>query len=339
MTMTRMMIIPALAAMLLAGCDMETRNSRTRPKIIEPTVAPATQPARPGWSTELARVNGKPISMEKLNDALVRDYGLPIAQQFIADEVVRQELERQSLPADVTDRQIEEESIRALSHLLSMPKKPSPKQLDMMLRPLLAQNRLSRRQWDATMARNVRLSRLAAKKVVVTENDLQEEFFRRYDGKIMVRHIQVPTLSEAQQICRQLKNGTDFVELVRKHSTNPDHKNGGMLPPIGVRTAPKIIPPALLQAARALDKPGDISSPIQVGTNFHILKLEKIVKPAKVKFEDVKLELESVVRDRKTIELQQLILRDLIQNATIEYVNPVIRAKMADAKKARQLRE
>ncbi|RKY26502.1 MAG: hypothetical protein DRP83_04170 [Planctomycetota bacterium] len=296
---------------------------------IEP---PKPTPALPPSKQILAKVNGKPIYMAPLYDALVADYGLPIAQQLIVDEVVRQELARLGLDDTVTQQQMAEENARTLDAIFNFAsgaKKPSPQQMDTLLGQFLAKRNNTRRQWAATIARNVRLGRIAAGQVKVTEEDIQQEFYRRYDGKLKVRHIQVPTLDVAQKVLRELGRGGDFSAIAYKYSTSPSAKTGAWLGKIGTRDAPPGIGPALLAAARAMRKPGEVSDPVQVGTNFHILKLETIIPPTDAKYSEVADELGQAVRYRKIARARQLVLQELINKAkpNIEYVNPIIRSK------------
>ena len=182
------------------------------------------------------------------------------------------------------------------------------------------------------MRRNVGLSRLAARRVKVSDKELREEFLRRYDGKLLARHIQVPTLIEAEKIIRMLKQGRDFTRLAYKYSTNPSAKQGGWLPEVGTQTNDTKMSPVLVQVVRSLKKPGDYSGAVQVGTNFHIVRLEKMIPPKNVKFEKVRDELRAVVLLEKTQRLQQQILQELFKKAKIEYVNPTIREKIEQGK-------
>ena len=339
--------MPIFMAMLLAvlstgGCEpVADKTPQDATTETEPFESAAQPPSKQNTRSDsedaaepnptpgdlLVMVNGKPLLMDSLHDALVQDYGLPIAQQLIFDELVRRELEKQNLPPEVTARQIEIENQRAMRKILQFENAPSPEQMESLLPQLLAQRNITRRMYFAVMARNARLAQLAAKRVTVTEDDIREEFFTQYDGKYRVRHIQVPDAGEGEKILKKIDAGEDFEQLARKHSTNPSGKTGGWLPDIGPRSAPDIVPPVLRKNIRALKKPGQVSNIVQVGTNYHILKLEKIIPPGNVKFEDVKDRLRDIVRDKKIDILQMTIMQELFRNATIEYINPTIRAQ------------
>lgn len=328
---TNNVIYLILLALAIAGCDMNFG----RKKVIEPT-KPAPVEAFSQSSTAsfgegdiLAHVNGQPVYMAPLHKALVDDYGLPLAQHLVADEVVRQELVKLKLSTKVTTEEVSDENDRMLLTIFPLETPPSPQQMEGLLSQFLAKNQNTRRQWDATMARNVRLGRIAAEQINVTDADLRKEFYRQYDGKLKVRHIQIPSLLEADNVLRELGKGRDFAETAYKYSTSPSAKDGAWLPNIGTRIASKSIPGALVVAARSLKKPGDQSNPVQVGTNFHILKLEEIIPPKDVKFEDVKNKLRPDVEYRLIMKKRHEILQDLLSSSKtkIQYVNPAIKRK------------
>jgi parvulin-like peptidyl-prolyl isomerase len=312
---------------VLAGCELNRPSTKIEPR------TPAA-PAGEGSPRVMARVNDQPITMETLYDALVADDGLRVSQQLIADELVRQELLRRNLPTNVTDRELELENRRALSKVFQFDNAPPPEQLDSLLDQLLSQKNITRRVWDATMRRNVLLARLAEKdpRVGVADEDVRQAFFEEYDGKFKARHVQAPTMVIAQEVAEKARKGADFAQLAFQYSTNPSGKSGGWLPDVGPRTAPETLPPPIVQAVRAMKTPGQISNIVQVGSNFHVLKLEEIVPPTRAKFSDVKGKLRFIVREKKIDRLQPVIMQELIDKATIEYVDPVIRSKVKRGK-------
>lgn len=326
-TVVHRVVLIALVAALPLGCEMNP--SRTiEPR--EPVESSASAPTTETPQRLLARVNGQAVDMDKLYDALVRDNGLRVSQQLIADELVRQELQRRNLPTNVTDQEIELETHRALEKVFQFEKTSSPEPRDGLLNQLLAQKNITRRMWDATMARNALLARLADNdpRVKVTEEDLRREFFEQYDGKLKVRHVQVPTMTQAQEVMEKARAGADFAQLAFQYSTNPSGKNDGWLPVIGPRNAPEVVPPTIVRAARALKKPGDVSNIVQVGSNFHVLKLEEIIPPQKVTYSKVQGKLRHLVRDKNIDRLQPIIMKELIDKAKIEYVEPIIRSQV-----------
>ena len=168
------------------------------------------------------------------------------------------------------------------------------------------------------MWRNTMLAKLVDPEVTLDDEELQEAFNAKYGRKAQVRHIQTASLTEAQEILKTLADGADFAELAKEKSVNPiTAKNGGLLEPIG--SGDKSVQPALKQAVLSLEEPGDLSEPIQVATAFHILRLERIIEPQDVKFEDVKNDLADELRMQKSQTLQNQLFGKLIREANIEY--------------------
>ena len=318
-------VMSVSAVAMATGAPDAPKKDAPKPVVKTPADAPAA------WGTTMAKVNGKAIPMSRLHEALVQDYGLALAQQLIADELVRQECERKNVPYPVSAKEVAIATGRAMDRNFQYNTTMTKADKQKLLHQYLIKNRLTRRQWDATMSRYIRLRRLAGSEMTITEAEIKSAYRRQFDGKKRVRHIQVPTLQVAQEVLKQIKAGTKFTELAATYSTNPTGKSGGWLPDIGMRSSPMGVAQAIVNAARALETPGEISVPIQVGTNFHILKLEEIIEPRNVKLDDVRDKLTIRIREQKMFAAQIKIMRYLVTQAqkrgVIRYVNPSLRSQ------------
>lgn len=290
----------------------------TAPPPPGPAAAPAGGAGRQGV---MAYVNNKPISMDEFVKMLILGYGTPIAQQLIANEVVRQEAEKKGLA--VTEQDVQAEHRMTLANMFGQVSRDE--QRERLLEGLLERNHVSHQQWKLTMHRNALLRKLAEQGLTVSEDELQEEFARQHERKVEARHIQTATLADAQKVLRELASGAEFAALVAKYSTGPSVKDAGLLPPFGHKDPG--VPPAIRQAALAMGKVGEVSEPIQVGTAFHVVKLVRIIEPKDVRFADVKEQLRSAVRAKKIQARQQDILRILVRGAKIRYVEPTLKAR------------
>jgi len=303
----------------------------------QPSYAPATTPATAtskAGSQIMATVNGQPIYMDDLNEILLYSYGMPVAQQLVANELVRQEAQRKNV--SVTDEEVKAEHERTLVQLF--PEVTEPGQREKGFQEFLVRRSVTRKQWDFTMTRNALLARLAQPQIKITEADLRKAFGDLYGRRVVVRHIQVASVNQAQEVLDQLKAGADFAELAQKKSTSPTRVNGGLMPTISSTTTE--ISPAIKEAALAMSEVGEISPAIQSGTAFHILRLEKILEPDKVKFEDVKDDLQTQVHLVKVQQLSQQLLMELIrkgqETGQIQYKNPVLQNLNEEAIKEAQ---
>ncbi len=154
-------------------------------------------------------------------------------------------------------------------------------------------------------------------------------------GKVAVSQILIadlPTLPDADRKQRArladsmyqlLKKGSDFSQLVTQYSQDrSSNQSGGMLPAFGIGT----FDPAFEKAAYALQKPGDISMPVQTSMGWHILKLEsKIPPPSKDDAAVRSTLLQQLTADGKMGKARENYLRK--QLPAIGYKAPVIGIK------------
>ncbi len=316
-----------LTAWALAGCDQpqpdpgpQAGPGMTRPAA--PTTQPTTSPA--SAREVIATVQGEPIYMDRLQAILVDDYGLAVARNLIALKLVRQAAEAKGI--SITEKHVQQEHERTLASMFASAN--SLQQRERLLDQLMQQNRLSRNQWRLIMERNALLRKVVADSVTISDEEIDEEFGRRYGRKWIIRHIQVPTLADAQEVIKKAKApGMDFGALARQASTNPDRANGGL---IGAVTAKSTkLPAAIVQAATAMQKPGEISDPIQVGNAFHVLHLDRIEEPTDVDKTDVVDQIRTDIADNKSRLIQKQTLQRMIQDAQksgqIQYVHPILK--------------
>jgi len=211
-----------------------------------------------------------------------------------------------------------------------LPGVTDPAQRQELWEQMLIRRNVSRRQWDMTMTRNALLGKLAGE-VQITPDDVEGEYQELYGRKVVVRHIQLATLEEAQEVLDRLDAGESFALLAQELSKNPTAANGGLLDPIGARA--QGLPPVFRDAALAMDRVGQIAGPVQVGTTYHLLLLERIIEPADVAMDDVRDKLTASLRARRMRSLKQQALADMIRAAKIEYVHPVLAEQAAEAEK------
>lgn len=286
-----------------------------------PVVNVPPKPSDPGRAV-MAYVNGEPLYMDQLHDLLVSGYGMVVAQQLVANELVRQEAKRKNIV--VTDAEVEAEHKRTMDAMFGTVNDANQRQR--LLQQLLKRNNVSLVQWKMTMRRNALLAKLAVNQVQVSEADIKEAFDRRYERKVEVQHIQTATLADAQTVLRDLASGTEYTALVTKYSIGPSADQAGLLTPFGTKDTGT--PPALRQVALSMKTVGEVSDPIQVGTAFHIIKLLRIIEPKNVRYQDVRDGLAAEVAKRKAVALQQDILQILIRSGKMQYVNPVLKSQV-----------
>ena len=333
------------AVVAVGGCGPLTTPGESGSAPLAPTAEPApsapqreatTAPSaatRPAAGAVMAYVNGRPVYMRRLHEMLVRSHGMEQGRQLIASELVAQAAEQQNLTA--SDEEIAAEHERTLERMF--PDNVSgAEQRERLLEQLLVQKGVPREEWRMTMRRNVLLGKLAGPRAAVSETELRTQFEERYGRRFVVRHIQTASLGDAQNALEQLRKGADFAQLARRVSKSRSAETGGLLQPIGPK-APGL-PPPLREAARSMKTAGEISEPIQVGTTYHVLHLERIIESQDVKFEDVKDTLAEAVRNDKLRALKPQILAELIRGGRIEYVDPILKRKSKAAEPGEEVR-
>jgi len=172
------------------------------------------------------------------------------------------------------------------------------------------------------MRMQAQLTKILSPQIEVTPEEMRKAFADEYGRKVVVRHIQTASLEDAEDALRQLRAGADFAQLARKISKHASAADGGLLPPVSANA--KILPKALHEQAWSMTRKGQISPPIQVGTSYHLLYLEKIIEPKNVAFEDVTDELQAVVKRGKIRRAKERFLQQIIADADIQWVDPIL---------------
>jgi foldase protein PrsA len=313
-------LIVLWAAVCVSGCDMGWPGREPGPAPTPPAAA-ETSEAPPADAGVMAYVNGEPVPMSLLHEMLVKGPGPKFARELVRHEMVRQAAERKGVSVSDADLKAEHEWFLEVA----FPSIPEPDQRERALGQLLAGREVSREQWDMSIRTAALLRKLAEPLIEVTDEEVREEFGRQYGRQVVVRHIQLANLREAQRV-KDMTEQVGFEQLAKTYSLHPTGKEGGLLDPIGASTK---LPPAMegiRQVALSLKTVGEISDPVQVGTTFHLLKLEQVIEPKEAKFENVADELRETLRQRKIRLAQKEILERLIREAKVEYVHPDLRA-------------
>ncbi|WP_430615370.1 peptidylprolyl isomerase [Flavobacterium sp. JP2137] len=118
--------------------------------------------------------------------------------------------------------------------------------------------------------------------------------------------------AQINKIASDLKNGADFEALVKRYSQDTQTaQKGGVLPRF---TTAANNAKAFEDAVFALQKPGDISQPVETNTGWHLIKL-LAMRPIP-SFEEAKVSMENnVKRDSRS----RVINKQLLQNIKARY--------------------
>ncbi len=113
---------------------------------------------------------------------------------------------------------------------------------------------------------------------------------------------------KAEAVLKQLREGSDFAQLAKDHST--DTATAGKGGDLGFFGRGRMVPEFEL-AAFTLDRPGAISDVIQTKFGFHIIKLNDRRLPRQKDFEEVKADIvkdltSTLLQDARATEAQKL---------------------------------
>jgi foldase protein PrsA len=275
----------------------------------------------------VAFVNGVPLRRDKLVDVLLEAHGLSVMQQLVMLELAQQHTRRLGLT--VTPADVQAEFTQSLARIAPEADPRSPglgeAEREQALDVLLAQKGISRVEFMIGMERNAHLRKIVERDFRVDDATLREEFARTYGERVQVRHILVRLedsrrINEVQSL---LKQGTDFAEVARRLSQHPESgPRGGELAPFSFTDGD--IPAALREAAFALS-PGEVSNPIRIDRDFHIIKLERRLPPENVRFEDVRETVAVRLRERVVPAKMGELATDLFRQAKVQVVDRKLR--------------
>jgi len=182
-------------------------------------------------------------------------------------------------------------------------------------------------------------------KVQVSQDDLQAYYNQHRDQyrvaeQVKVSHILVKTplpgsdgkvdekgVTEAQHraedLLKQLKSGANFEDLAKKNSEDPGSaKQGGSLGWIGKgRTVPEFE-----KAAFSLPK-GQISDLVKSSYGFHIIRVDDKQDAHMKTLDEVKAEIEPLLKQQKAQQLAQKQAEDLLQAAKAQGLDAAAAAK------------
>jgi len=142
------------------------------------------------------------------------------------------------------------------------------------------------------------------------------------DGKVDEKGV-AEAQRRAEDLLKQLKAGTKFEDLARKYSEDPGSaKEGGSLGWIGKgRTVPEFE-----KAAFSLPK-GQISDLVKSSYGFHIIRVDDRQDAHMKTLEEVKDQIEPILKQQKAQQIAQKQAEDLLQQAKTQGLDAAASAK------------
>jgi foldase protein PrsA len=306
--------------------------------------APPRSAAAASEDDVIATVRGDKITRRDLDPVLIEGYGLNVLLALVQLDLVEQEAAKQGVvvtPADVAnERVITMANLRRATEEMDSSGEPTTQPADnlssdqenQLLDQLLAQQHVTRAEFNIILQVNAYLRKIAEPKVSakLTDEAVRQQFNVMYGEKLVVHYIVSKNMTEVAQIRRDLSSGKSFEDVARASSLDRRTAyNGGELPPFTLQD--NRFPSEFKQVAFGLKK-GEVSDPVQIGGFIYIVKLIDRIPPAHARFEDYR---DSVRKDlyENTVQAAMKAMRDQLGRMALDSLrirDPVLAQQWAD---------
>ena len=324
------MLLRAAVAVVFSAFLVFPALGQTRPadgqesSILDRLLAPGAR--QPEGAEVVARYDQAVVTRDVLVDFLMQTRGLDALLNLMQLQIAKTLAANEGVVVTPEDVKAEERETLRLALQAAGMAHADEEQYAALSEQLLAQQQLSKAEFDVVMATNAYLKALARPQIekALTEENLRKAFNARYGEQVRVRHIQLENRVQLAEVKRRLDAGEDFARVAGEVSSNADTRQvGGMFPPFSMQSA---IPEAFKLAAFELEV-GQVSDPVEAGGFLHLIKLEERIAPKAVRFEDVKEDLKKAVTEEQVLVVTTRLRRVLAQNLAsenLQVLDPVL---------------
>jgi peptidyl-prolyl cis-trans isomerase C len=279
--MTPRILVAAALLMPLAGMAQDAEKPAPKPP------AKASAKAKPGAKDVVAKVNGVPVSRERMDFMMSQQQSRGAPDNDQTRTMVREEL----VNREVLQQAAEKAGFAKSAEVQT--------QLGIARQEIIVGAYL--RDW--------------VRKHPVSDADVQKEYERARsqagEKEYKARHILVDTEEEAKVIVNNLKKGAKFDELAAKSSKDPGSKDrGGDLD----WNTPAAFDKAFADAMVKLDKGKFTETPVHTRFGYHVIQLEDVRDTRFPPLADVKPRIQQQLMQQKI----EGLVRDLRAKAKVE---------------------
>lgn len=300
-------------ALIVLGAAAWFRNSEPpREASAEPAPAPAASDVEAPLPRVqhpehdvMAIVNGQDISRKDLADACVRRYGEDVLESLVNKKLIESHCAKRGI--NVTQEEIAAEVDRMASRF----------QLgrEQWLELLQKERGISPNQYARDIVwPTLALRKLAGETIRPTEQEIRQAYEREFGEMVRARIIAVSDAAKANALHQQLASNSEaFARAAIEHSEDVNSASvGGLIQPIRRHLGD----PAIEAAAFAL-QPGQVSSPVQVGNQYILLKCEARIPARTVPLAQVQEKIEERIKEEKLRTTAHDLFGSLQKTATI----------------------
>lgn len=203
---------------------------------------------------------------------------------------------------------------------------------DEAFQAMLDREELSVEGLEALLSHQLLVERLFQRevfaRVAVTDEEISawieenRDAFQRPE-RVRAAQIVVKTEEEARSLLAELRKGAAFAELARNHSLSPDARQGGELGWFGAGE----MPPPFEEACFRL-RPGQLSEVVESPYGFHLFQVLDRKSAHTPPEDELREEVEALMRRRKEAEAQEHFLAELRSKARI-HIHTAALARLA----------
>lgn len=275
-----------------------------------------------------AEINGEVITsrdMQERVNAFVATTQIPVNNQtkaMIIDRVLQAAVDEKIKlqEAEKNGVQISDKELKAGMESFAKANNVSVEKLRQMFKEAQVSEKVFRQQMKAEMAWTRLVQRKAAQEVLVSQGEIEDamDVVKKdiQTPKFMVSEIVIPLKQAAhiQDLVDNLRQDPRFELYAMQFSQSPSARNGGRL---GWINKGQLAEP-LEKSLTAMNE-GAVSNPIKLGSDYYILRLEKVYRPGVDKAPvPSEAEIKNMLENKKMEEIAAKYIRDLRQKAVID---------------------
>jgi parvulin-like peptidyl-prolyl isomerase len=266
----------------------------------------------------MALVNGKDISRPALTQACVERYGGDVLESLVNKRLITNHCAKRGIA--VTNEEISAEIDRMAKRF----------QLgrEQWLEMLEKERGVSPQEYARDIVwPTLALRKLADAQLQVTAEEIQQAYEQEFGEMVRARLIAVRDAAKAQKLQAELAaHPQNFARTAIEHSEDVNSASvGGLIQPIRRHMGDEA-----LEAVAFNLQPGQVSSVVQVGQQYVILKCDERIAPRQVPMAEVQSRIVERIKDEKLRAAAAGIFAKVQESATIQnvYNNPELAKTM-----------
>lgn len=272
------------------------------------------------WKTAAAVVAFAGIALSTTacssSKTVVSYKGGKITQQQYYDKMKKTEAGQSELASMIVNNVLEEQYGKYVSNKkVNNEFNKSKKQYGSQFDAILQQQGLTQSTYKESIRTNLLMNQALRHTKKITKKQ-EEKAWKNYQPEVQVQHILVSKKSTAEDIIKQLNDGTSFNSLAKKYSTDSaTKKSGGKLPKFD--SSDTSLDSTFKKAAFKL-KPGEYTkTPVKTEYGYHVIKM--ISKPSKGSFKSHKKQIDNQIYNKMAQDqtTMQSVLATVLKRADV----------------------